>query len=104
MKFKIRLNNRNDKEFWHEIQNIETEIKFHTKPAAAKSCRELSDHGFKTSGHFRIDPDSRYFGTLSFEVYCDFENKSTLCSIKMNLDFQMTCKKKSSHCKGNLIN
>ena len=51
---------------------------FHTRAASARNCRELFDHGFKSSGKYRIDPDSRYSGTPSFEVYCDFEKNVTV--------------------------
>ena len=51
---------------------------FHRRAAAAQSCRELYDHGFKSSGKYLIDPDSRYSGTSSFEVYCDFEKNNTV--------------------------
>ena len=45
---------------------------FHAKAAAARSCQELYDHGFTKSGYYLVDPDGRYSGQSSFEVYCQF--------------------------------
>ena len=45
---------------------------FHIKAASAKSCRELLDHGFTKNGYYLVDPDGRYTGQSSFEVFCQF--------------------------------
>ena len=49
---------------------------FHSKAAAARSCQELYDHGFTQSGYYLVDPDGRYSGQSSFEVYCHFYKPS----------------------------
>ena len=57
------------------ILPLEDQIKktdFHAKAAAARSCQELYDHGFTKSGYYLVDPDGRYSGQSSFEVYCQF--------------------------------
>ena len=43
---------------------------FHSRAAAAQSCQELYDHGFRQDGYYWIDPDGRYQGNIAFEVYC----------------------------------
>ena len=43
---------------------------FHSRAAAARSCQELYDHGFRQDGYYWIDPDGRYQGNVAFEVYC----------------------------------
>ena len=57
------------------ISPLEEQIKktdFHAKAAAARSCQELYKHGFTQSGYYLVDPDGRYLGQSSFEVYCLF--------------------------------
>ena len=45
---------------------------FHSKAASAQSCRELYEHGFTKDGYYLVDPDGRYTGQPSFEVFCQF--------------------------------
>ena len=52
---------------------LESKVKkhaFHSRAAAARSCQELFDHGFREDGYYNVDPDGRYTGQKSFEVYC----------------------------------
>ena len=58
------------------------ELEFYRRAASARNCQELSDHGFKTSGEYWIDPDKRYQGQSSFLAYCDFANNLTRISPK----------------------
>ena len=56
------------------------ELEFYASAASARNCKELFNHGFKTSGEYRIDPDKRYQGQSSFMAYCDFANNLTRIS------------------------
>ena len=61
------------------------ELEFYASAASARNCKELFNHGFKTSGEYRIDPDKRYQGQSSFMAYCDFANNLTRISPKEKL-------------------
>ena len=67
------------------ISKLEESIKknaFHSRAAAARSCQELYDHGFRQDGYYWIDPDGRYIGNVAFEVYCkNMGNSHTIHSV-----------------------
>ena len=59
----------------NRISKLEEKIKktdFHASAASAQSCQELFNHGFTKSGYYLVDPDGRYSGQSSFEVFCKF--------------------------------
>ena len=59
----------------NRLSKLEENIKqteFHARVASAQSCRELHNHGFTKSGYYLVDPDGRYSGQSSFEVFCKF--------------------------------
>ena len=58
-----------------KIQKLEMEVKktdFHSKASAARTCSDFEKNGIKENGYYLIDPDGRYQGQPSFEVYCEF--------------------------------
>ena len=61
-----------------DISKVEGELEFYRRAASARNCKELYNHGFKTSGLYRIDPDKRYTGQQAFWAYCDSERKETI--------------------------
>ena len=54
-----------------DIKGLLEKTAFHSKAASAQSCRELYEHGFTESGYYLVDPDGRYTGQTSFEVFCE---------------------------------
>ena len=57
------------------ISKLEEKVKntdFHASAASAQSCQELYNHGFTKSGYYLVDPDGRYSGQSSIEVFCKF--------------------------------
>ena len=58
------------------------QIDFLMRAASAQDCQELRMHGYHQNGRYLIDPDGRYFGVQSFEVYCNFEKNLTQISPK----------------------
>ena len=65
------LENLNNEKLREMEENIQ-KTNFHVKAASAQSCTELKRHGYSKDGYYFIDPDGRYQGQSSFEVYCRF--------------------------------
>ena len=69
----LEKKNQNDTEAnAKRISSLNEKVQFHVKAASATSCNELYEKGFSNSGYYLVDPDGRYAGQSSFEVYCDF--------------------------------
>ena len=71
------LSDRIDHIDFYQIPRLDQKIEngakntFHSKVASARSCKEYQDHGYKKDGYYLVDPDGRYQGFNSLEVYCE---------------------------------
>ena len=66
------------------VSEQQNQHSFHSKAGSAIDCREMRNHGMNQSGYFLVDPDGRYNGMSSFEVYCDFVKNQTIVSPNSN--------------------
>ena len=75
--FTTMLSDRIDHIETYQIPRLDQKIEngakndFHSKVASARSCKELQDHGYRKDGYYFVDPDGRYQGFNSLEVYCE---------------------------------
>ena len=76
-----KLSDRIDHIDYYQIPRLDQKIdngtksNFHSKVASARSCKEYQDHGYKKDGYYLVDPDGRYQGHNSLEVYCENMDK-----------------------------
>ena len=56
-----------------KLENTIKKTDFHIKAASAINCEEIMTHGYREDGYYSINPNGRYSGQESFEVYCSFQ-------------------------------
>merc|ERR1712038_1132379 len=62
---------------WKRLENEVAELKrenIYLRTKGAKTCRQLKEHGFNTSGEYHIDPDST---GAPIKVFCDMSTGTT---------------------------